>query len=117
MIATAGLEPVKVGGIEQSGRLEGGGDLHDLVVGAAQARSLIGGARSLRAYSPDQGRMRLAVRRALCFTQAANCRSNWGHHAGSAPEGPGPPRGGSGPRAPYQRARRVRRLRVGMPGC
>jgi 8-hydroxy-5-deazaflavin:NADPH oxidoreductase len=33
---------VKVGGIEQSGRLELGGDLHDLVVGPAQARSVIG---------------------------------------------------------------------------
>ena len=44
LIRTAGFEPVKVGGIEQSGRLEVGGDLHDLVVGLAQARSLIGGA-------------------------------------------------------------------------
>jgi 8-hydroxy-5-deazaflavin:NADPH oxidoreductase len=44
LIRTAGFEPVKVGGIEQSGRLEVGGDLHDLVVGPAQARSLIGGA-------------------------------------------------------------------------
>src|ERR1700684_4258857 len=34
----------EVGGIEQSGRLEVGGDLHDLVVGPAEARSLIGGA-------------------------------------------------------------------------
>src|ERR1700761_9226715 len=42
LIRTAGFEPVKVGGIEQSGRLEGGGDLHDLVVGPAEARSLIG---------------------------------------------------------------------------
>jgi 8-hydroxy-5-deazaflavin:NADPH oxidoreductase len=42
LIRTAGFEPVKVGGIEQSGRLEAGGDLHDLVVAAAQARSLIG---------------------------------------------------------------------------
>ncbi len=42
LIRTAGFEPVKVGGIEQSGRLEVGGDLHDLVVGPAQARSLIG---------------------------------------------------------------------------
>ena len=41
---TAGFEPAKAGGIEQSGRLEVGGDLHDLVVGPAQARSLIGGA-------------------------------------------------------------------------
>jgi 8-hydroxy-5-deazaflavin:NADPH oxidoreductase len=42
LIRTAGFEPVKVGGIEQSGRLEVGGDLHDLVVGPAQAQSLIG---------------------------------------------------------------------------
>ena len=42
LIRTAGFEPVKVGGTEQSGRLEVGGDLHDLVVGAAEARSLIG---------------------------------------------------------------------------
>ena len=42
LIRTAGFEPVKVGGIEQSGRLEVGGDLHDLVVGPAKARSLIG---------------------------------------------------------------------------
>jgi 8-hydroxy-5-deazaflavin:NADPH oxidoreductase len=41
LIRTAGFEPVKVGGIEQSSRLEVGGDLHDLVVGPAQARSLI----------------------------------------------------------------------------
>ena len=32
------------GGVEQPGRLEVGGDLHDLVVGPAEARSLIGGA-------------------------------------------------------------------------
>ena len=44
LIRTAGFEPVKVGGIGQSGRLEVGGDLHDLVVGPAAARSLIGGA-------------------------------------------------------------------------
>jgi 8-hydroxy-5-deazaflavin:NADPH oxidoreductase len=41
LIRTAGFEPVKTGGIEQSGRLEVGGDLHDLIVGPAQARSLI----------------------------------------------------------------------------
>jgi hypothetical protein len=35
LIRTAGFEPVKVGGIEQSGRLEVGRDLHDLVVGPA----------------------------------------------------------------------------------
>jgi 8-hydroxy-5-deazaflavin:NADPH oxidoreductase len=44
LIRTAGFEPVKVGGIEQSGRLEVGGDLHDLVVGPAKARSLIAAA-------------------------------------------------------------------------
>jgi len=44
LIRTAGFEPVKAGGIEQSGRLEVGGDLHDLIVGPAEARSLIGGA-------------------------------------------------------------------------
>ena len=42
LIRTAGFEPVKVGGIEQSSRLEVGGDLHELVVGAAEARSLAG---------------------------------------------------------------------------
>ena len=42
LIRTAGFEPVKAGGIEQSGRLEVGGDLHDLVVGLAEARSVIG---------------------------------------------------------------------------
>jgi len=42
LIRTAGFEPVKAGGIEQSGRLEVGGDLHDLVVGLAEARSLTG---------------------------------------------------------------------------
>ncbi len=46
LIRTAGFEPVKVGGIDQSGRLEVGGDLHDLVVGPEEARSLIGGRRS-----------------------------------------------------------------------
>jgi predicted dinucleotide-binding enzyme len=43
LIAAAGFEPVKAGGIEQSGRLEVGGELHDLVVGPAEARSLIAG--------------------------------------------------------------------------
>jgi predicted dinucleotide-binding enzyme len=37
----AGFEPVKAGGIEQSGRLEVGGDLHGLVVGPDQARSIV----------------------------------------------------------------------------
>ncbi len=44
LIRTAGFEPVKVGGLQQTGRLEVGGDLHDLVVGPAEARSLVGGA-------------------------------------------------------------------------
>ena len=43
LIRMACFEPVKVGGLEQSGRLEVGGDLHDLVVGPAEALSLIGG--------------------------------------------------------------------------
>jgi 8-hydroxy-5-deazaflavin:NADPH oxidoreductase len=43
LIRTAGFEPVNVGGLEQSSRLEVDGDLHDLVVGAAQARSLVAG--------------------------------------------------------------------------
>jgi len=44
LIRTAGFEPVKAGGLLQSGRLEVGGDLHDLVVGPAEARSVTGGA-------------------------------------------------------------------------
>ncbi len=44
LIRTAGFEPVKAGGIEQSDRLEVGGELHDLVVGPAEARSVTGGA-------------------------------------------------------------------------
>jgi len=44
LITAAGFEPVKAGGLDQSSRLEVGGDLHDLVVGPAQARSLISGA-------------------------------------------------------------------------
>jgi predicted dinucleotide-binding enzyme len=43
LIRTAGVEPVKAGGIEQSSGLVGG-DLHDVVVGSAEARSLVGGA-------------------------------------------------------------------------
>ncbi|HEY4811177.1 MAG TPA: NAD(P)-binding domain-containing protein [Solirubrobacteraceae bacterium] len=39
LIRTAGFAPMKAGGIEQSGRLEVGGDLHDLVVGPKEARS------------------------------------------------------------------------------
>jgi len=41
LIRTAGFEPVKAGGIGQSGRLEVDGDLHDLVVGPAEARSRV----------------------------------------------------------------------------
>jgi 8-hydroxy-5-deazaflavin:NADPH oxidoreductase len=44
LIRTAGFEPLKVGGIDQSSRLEVGGDLHDLVVGVAEARSHVVGA-------------------------------------------------------------------------
>ena len=44
LIRTAGFVPVKVGGTDQTGRLEVGGDLHDLIVGPAEAESLIGGA-------------------------------------------------------------------------
>jgi predicted dinucleotide-binding enzyme len=42
LIRTAGFEPLQVGGVEQSSRLEVGGDLHDRVVALAEARSLIG---------------------------------------------------------------------------
>jgi 8-hydroxy-5-deazaflavin:NADPH oxidoreductase len=41
LIRTAGFEPVKAGGLGQSGRLEVGGDLHGVVVGLAEARSLV----------------------------------------------------------------------------
>ncbi len=41
LIRTAGFEPAKVGAIEQSGRLEVGGDLHDLVVAPAKVPALI----------------------------------------------------------------------------
>ena len=44
LIRTAGFEPARAGGIEQSSRLEVGGDLHDRVVGPAEARSLTGAA-------------------------------------------------------------------------
>jgi hypothetical protein len=43
LIRTAGFEPMRVGGIEQSGRLEVGGELHDLVVGLDEARVRIAG--------------------------------------------------------------------------
>ncbi len=54
LIRTAGFEPVKVGGIEQSSRLEVGGDLHDLVVGPEEARSLIGGVAAGVSRGPSQ---------------------------------------------------------------
>lgn len=54
LIRTAGFEPVKAGGIEQSSRLEVGGDLHDLVVGPEQARSLIGGVAVGATRGPSQ---------------------------------------------------------------
>ncbi len=44
LIRVAGFHPMRVGGIAQSGRLEVGGDLHDVVVGPAEASALIGGA-------------------------------------------------------------------------
>jgi 8-hydroxy-5-deazaflavin:NADPH oxidoreductase len=44
LIRTAGFEPVKVGGVEQSSQLEVGGALHGVVVGAVEARALIRGA-------------------------------------------------------------------------
>jgi predicted dinucleotide-binding enzyme len=40
LVRLAGFEPVKAGGVEESSRLEVGGDLHDLVVSPAEARSL-----------------------------------------------------------------------------
>jgi 8-hydroxy-5-deazaflavin:NADPH oxidoreductase len=43
LIRTAGFEPMKVGGIDQSSRLEVDGDLHDLIVGDEEGRSLITG--------------------------------------------------------------------------
>jgi len=54
LIRTAGFEPVKAGGIEQSSRLEVGGDLHDLVVGPEEARSLIGGVAAGASRGPSQ---------------------------------------------------------------
>jgi 8-hydroxy-5-deazaflavin:NADPH oxidoreductase len=41
LIRVAGFEPVNIGGIEQSGRLEVGGDLHDRVVSSAAAPALL----------------------------------------------------------------------------
>jgi 8-hydroxy-5-deazaflavin:NADPH oxidoreductase len=43
LIRTAGFEPVKAGGLQQSDRLEVGGDLHDLIVGPTEAGSLTSG--------------------------------------------------------------------------
>jgi 8-hydroxy-5-deazaflavin:NADPH oxidoreductase len=43
LIRATGYEPVKVGGVELSDRLEVGGDLHDLVVGPAEASLAVGG--------------------------------------------------------------------------
>jgi 8-hydroxy-5-deazaflavin:NADPH oxidoreductase len=43
LIRTAGFEPWKIGGAQDSSRLEVGGDLHDRVIGPADALSLIGG--------------------------------------------------------------------------
>jgi predicted dinucleotide-binding enzyme len=42
LIQAAGFDPLRVGGLEQSGRLEVGGDLHDLVTGSAEGRTLLG---------------------------------------------------------------------------
>lgn len=44
LIRTAGFEPMRVGGIGESGRFEVGGELHDRVVVPAEARSLLTGA-------------------------------------------------------------------------
>jgi predicted dinucleotide-binding enzyme len=41
LIRTAGFEPVKAGGLDVSSRLEVNGDLHDLVVGPAEARAAV----------------------------------------------------------------------------
>jgi predicted dinucleotide-binding enzyme len=40
LIRTAGFAAARVGGLERTDRLEVGGDLHDLVVGLAEAQSL-----------------------------------------------------------------------------
>jgi hypothetical protein len=52
LIRAAGFDPMRVGGVEQSDRLEVGGDLHDLVVGPAEARALID--RALMASPQDR---------------------------------------------------------------
>jgi predicted dinucleotide-binding enzyme len=43
LIRTAGFDPLRVGGSEQSTRFEVGGDLHDVVVSLTEARSLMDG--------------------------------------------------------------------------
>ncbi len=42
LIRSAGFEPVRVGGLHQSSRLEVGGDLHDLVIGPTGAAAQVG---------------------------------------------------------------------------
>jgi predicted dinucleotide-binding enzyme len=44
LIHVAGFEPMRIGGINQSSRLEVGGDLHDLIVDSTEAHFLIAGA-------------------------------------------------------------------------
>ena len=44
LIRTSGFEPMRIGGLDQSSRLEVGGDLHDLVIGRAEAEALVVGA-------------------------------------------------------------------------
>jgi predicted dinucleotide-binding enzyme len=41
LIRTAGFEPMRIAGIERSSRLEVGGDLHNPVVGSAEAAMII----------------------------------------------------------------------------
>lgn len=43
LIRTAGFEAMRLGGFDRTDRLEVGGDLHDRVVGPAEAQSLISG--------------------------------------------------------------------------
>jgi predicted dinucleotide-binding enzyme len=42
LIRVAGFEPVRIGGVGESSRLEVGGDLHGLVVGPAEASAVVG---------------------------------------------------------------------------
>lgn len=49
LIRTAGFAPVKVGGLQRSGWLEVDGDLHDIVVGPAEARSMVAASRAGKA--------------------------------------------------------------------